>query len=407
MIAAPLAGVLSRRSLFVLLPIGAGLLFAAFLLAVSGAGLRAFGQAVRQPVGIAVGFLFLWAGLSLVWTPFPGEVAPRLAITLATAVFATLIIAHLPERRATPALYLLPVGLVVTALATVGMALLAPTTFRGGSEFDPSLLERSVLTLVMLVWPALGALAVFGRWRLAMALAVLVAGTITLAGAQIAMAVFAIGAVTFATAADDAPRVGRVAGALFAGLLLVAPVLPLGLAPLTAAIPPVGRSTVAAMADWRGLVWNDPARLVTGHGIGTASQGVGVWLPPHTPRTTLFEVWYELGVLGALALAAIFALGFRAAGRAVALAAPALLAGMVVAIAIAMFGVATAQVWFVTLASLQAVAFGLLCRSSRGAPRPPAARAEPFPAPSATLDSHKGAMRKATTSRASRGPSNM
>ena len=379
MVVAPLAGVLSRRSLFVLLPIGAGLLFAAFLIAVSSAGLRAFRDAIGRPLGLAAGFLFAWAGLSLLWTPFPGEVAPRLLASLATVVFATLIVAHLPERRAMPALYLLPGGLTVTALATLGMAMVGPATFRGGSEFDPSLLERSVLTLVVLLWPALGALAAFARWRLAMGLAALVAGTLFVVGAPIAMAVFAIGACTFAMAVDDAPRAARRVAIFFSSLLLAAPVLPFVLAPLAAMIPPVGKSTVAAMADWRDIVSADGLRLITGHGIGTATQGVGFWLPGHTPRTSLFELWYELGLLGVLALATVFALGFHAAGRTAQPAAPALLAGMVVTVSIAVFGVATAQVWFVTLASLQAVALGFLCRSSRGGPRPAAGYGEPVP----------------------------
>lgn len=373
MIAAPLAGVLSRRSLFILLPIGAGLLVAAFLIAVSGSGLRAFRNALLEPIGLAVGFLCVWAAVSLLWTPFPGDIAADLAASLATLAFAALIIAHMPEGRAFRALYLLPAGLAVTALATLGMALFGPASFRGGSEFDPSLLERSVLTLVVLVWPALGALAAFERWYLAMALAVLVVATLAATGAPLAMAVFALGAVTFAASVDGAPRVALGAAAVFGGLLVIAPALPFGLAPLAAVIPPVGKSTVAAMGDWRNLIELDGVRLLTGHGLGTATQGVsGGWLPSHTPRTLLFEVWYELGVLGALAIAAALALGFVAAGRAATHAAPALLAGMVATFAIAMFGVATAQVWFVTLASLQAVAFGLLCRSSRSV-RPAAA----------------------------------
>ncbi len=379
MIAAPLAGVLSRRSLFVLLPIGAGLLFSAFTIGISSAGIRAFGEALRQPLGLAAAFLLGWAGLSLLWTPFPGHVVPHFLAMLTCVVFATLIIAHLPGRRVTKALYLLPVGLAITTLATLGMALFGPATFGGGSEFDPSLLERSVLTLVLLLWPALGALSAFGRWRLAMALAVLVAGTLTAAGTPIAMALFAIGAVTFATAVSDAPRAARRAAVLFAGLVLIAPLLPFVLAPLAASIPPVGKSTVAAMADWRALVVADGPRLITGHGLGTAAQGVGSWLPAHTPRTNLFEVWYELGVLGALSLAATLALAFLGAGRTAFPAAPSLLAGMVVTVGIAMFGLATAQVWFVALASLQAVAFGLLCRSHSGLPRPRAASALPFP----------------------------
>jgi hypothetical protein len=377
MVGAPLVGVLSRRSLFVLLPIGASLLCAAFFISVSTDGLKALREALRQPVGLAALFLGGWMGLSLIWTPFPSEALGRYASTLVTSLVAALIIAHLPERRARPALYLLPGGMAVTALLTLGMALLGPPSFRGGTEFDPSLLERSVLTLVVMVWPALGALCAFGRWTWAMALAALVAAAVTFAAAPIAMAVFALGALTFAAAVTHARRTAAIAAFIVAGLIVVAPALPFALAPLAHAIPMVGRSTVAAMADWRDLVKEDGVRLVTGHGLDMARHGAATgFLPPHTPRSILFEAWYDLGILGALALAAVFAVGLLAAERAASFVAPALLAGMVATLAIALFGVATAQLWFVTLASLQAVAFGLLCRSSRGGDRPTAAALE-------------------------------
>ena len=253
------------------------------------------------------------------------------------------------------------------------MTLLGPASYRGGSEFDSSLLERSILTLVLLVWPALGALGVFSRWTLATALASLVALVIVATFAQIALATFAIAAVAFASAVGSPKRTARTIAMVFGGLILLAPLLPFVLAPLAGAVGMVGRSTVAAMTDWRDLVGADALRLLTGHGLDTARRGVVYgYLPAHTPRTILFEVWYELGVLGAAGLAAVFALGFVAAGNAAASVAPALLAGMVATLTVATFGVATAQLWYVTMAGLEAVAFGLLCRSSQANARPTA-----------------------------------
>ena len=377
MIGAPLVGVLSRRALFILLPIGAGLLFAGFFVAVSNQGLKTFRDALTQPLGMAGVLLFVWGGLSLTWTPYPREAIPHFIAMMATALLAALLIAQLPDRRARPTLFLLPAGLAVTAIATLGMALVGPASFRGGTEFDPSLLERSVLTLVVLVWPALGALAAFERWRLASALAVLLAVVVSVASAKIAMAVFAVSAITFAVAVDEPKRAGRAAAVVFGTLIVFAPLVPFLLAPLASAISLVGHSTVLAMNDWRDLVVADGVRLITGHGIDTARHGaVAGFLPAHTPRSVLFEIWYELGILGALAFAAVFVLGFMAAGDAARYVAPALLGGMVAVLAIAVFGVATEDLWFVTLASLQAVAFGLLGRSSRASARPPAMAAD-------------------------------
>ena len=390
MIGAPLVGVLSRRALLVLLPVGIGILAAGYLLSVSRVGLRALRETFAAPVGLCGLFLGGWAALSTAWTPFPELALPRLVATAATVLAATVIIAHLPERRARPYLYLMPAGVAATAVATLGLALLGPSSFRGGTEFDPSLLERSVLTLSVLLWPALGALAAFARWRTAGVLAALVAATLAAADARIAMAVFAAGALAFAAGAGEPRRVSRGLGIVLAGLVAVAPLLPFVLAPLTRSLPPVGASTVAAMTDWRSLVSGDLPRLLTGHGLDEARVGVAAgFLPPHTPRTVFFKVWFDLGLLGAVALAALLVFGFRAAGEAAPHVAPPLLGGLVATVSIALFGVATAELWFVTVVSLQAIALGLLASSGRNSrpaftapdeglpPRPPARRSAP------------------------------
>lgn len=374
MIGAPLVGVLSRRALFILLPIGAALLFSAFVVSMPSNGISALKRAISSPLGLAILFLAGWMGLSLLWTPFPRMAGPRYAAGVSVIAITALIIAYLPERRARPSLYLLPAGLVVTAALTVGMNFFGPASFRGGSEFDSSLLERSVLTLVLLVWPALGALGVFARWTLATVLVTLVALVIVLSSAQIALAAFALAALTFAAGAGDAKRVAKIAATAVGVLILVAPLLPFVLAPLALSTGLTGRSTVAAMTDWRDLVSADGWRLITGHGFDTARRGVVYgYLPAHTPRTILFEVWYELGVLGATGLAAVFVIGLVAAGNTAANVAPALLAGIAATGTIVISGVATGQLWFLTMTGLEAVAFGLLARSSRTGQRPIAA----------------------------------
>lgn len=371
MIGAPLTGVLSRRALFIVLPIGAALLFAAFLVSMPNNGIAALRRGIVTPFGGAAVLLFGWMGLSLVWTPFPGAAGPRYAAVMSIIAITALIIAYLPGRRISPALYLLPAGLVVTGVLTLGMSLFGPASFRGGSEFDSSLLERSILTLVLLVWPALGALGIFGRWTLATILATLVAVVIVLTFAQLALAAFALAAVTFAAAAGDPKRVARRAAMAVGLLILTAPLLPFVLAPLAQSTGVAGHSTVAAMTDWRALVSADGWRLLTGHGFDTARRGVVYgYLPAHTPRTILFEVWYELGVVGALSLTAVFVLGLIAAGNAAVSVAPALLAGIAATGTIVIAGVATGQLWFLVTAALEAVALGLLARSSQAGQRP-------------------------------------
>ena len=381
MVGAPLLSVVSRRALLVLLPIGACVLLAAVLVTISREGLGTLRAAARRPVGIAALLLAGWMGFSIVWTPFPAVAIPHYAATLVLAALATLVTAYLPEGRARPTLYLLPAGVAATALSILAMVFFGPADYRGGSEFDPSLLERSVLTIVVLAWPALGALAAFGRWLLAIALAVLVADVVILAQTPLAMAAFALGALAFAATGGAPRRIALVAAVVFAGLVVIAPLLPFGLAPLSAKIATVGRSTVAAMADWRSLVAEDPVRLITGHGLDLARYGVFIgYLPAHTPRSILFELWYDLGLLGAGAFAAIIVFGLRAAASTGPNVAPALVGGIVATLSIATLGIATAELWFVTLAGLQAIAFGLLTRSSRG-DRPAVASLEAMPDP--------------------------
>lgn len=366
MIGVPLVGVLSRRALPVLLPVGLAILTAGYLLSVSRVGLRALRAALLSPIGCAGLFLAGWAMLSLFWTPFPERAAPGLAASIVTLMAAVSVIALLPERRARAYLYLLPGGVAATAAATIVLALRNSAAFRGGTEFDPSLLERSLLTLSMLLWPALGALVAFARWRIAATLASLVALTLFAADARIAMAVFAAAAAAFVAAASRPRDTSRALAIAVAILVAAAPALPFALAPLARAVSPVGASTVAAMMDWRGVIAVDLPRLLTGHGIdGARIEAAFGYLPPHTPRTILFEIWYDLGVLGALALATLFALALRAAGEAAAHVAPPLIGGLVTTLTITLFGLATTQLWFVTLVSLQAVAFGLLARASR------------------------------------------
>ncbi len=65
------------------------------------------------------------------------------------------------------------------------------------------------------------------------------------------------------------------------------------------------------MQVWADIIMADPLRLVTGHGIETALRNrISSALDVSAPTSLIFEVWYELGVLGALALT--MAVGFTA-----------------------------------------------------------------------------------------------
>ena len=102
---------------------------------------------------------------------------------------------------------------------------------------------------------------------------------------------------------------------LSAALLAVAPLLPFLARPVGAALlGPLAPGSL--LKSWQKVVTGDPVRLITGHGFETALRGrlVGL-LPLNAPTTALFEFWYELGIVGALAAAFALYASIRRAGR--------------------------------------------------------------------------------------------
>ena len=80
-----------------------------------------------------------------------------------------------------------------------------------------------------------------------------------------------------------------------------------------ASLPQPGPA-LQAMSD---VVLQEPYRLLTGHGLEAAVRAakVGV-LPAGAPHGLVFEVWYDLGFIGAAILAFGLWRGFRAIDRA-------------------------------------------------------------------------------------------
>ena len=108
------------------------------------------------------------------------------------------------------------------------------------------------------------------------------------------------------------------------------------------------------MLIWSDLIVSQWPRLITGHGFDFVHQGLNYgYLPERSPRSLLFVVWYDLGLAGAAGLTVLVMLAFRSAGAIAAKAAPALLAGLVAILTIAFLGIATAQIWWVTLLELR------------------------------------------------------
>ncbi len=373
MVVLPCVGVASRGAIYVLMPIGAILILLGSLVGEPEHGPRHLRTALFSPAGMAALFLTFWAGLSLLWTPFPVEAAQRFAQIVGTTFLVALVAAYLPTRTKAFDLYLLPVGIALSAIAVLVLAWRGPDWFLSASAFDDSLFQRSMIALIVLVWPALGALALKEHWILAAGLAVL-AAAVALAGfAQIGLAAMGAAAFAFALAMPEAGRLARRLGLFFAGLVLLAPAAPLiygGILSLTGHAP--GPASLS-MLVWRDLVVSEWPRLVTGHGFDTANRGASLgYLPESTPRSLLFVIWYDLGVIGAAAFAYLIARLFWLASRIPPAVAPAVLAGMVAILTLSIFGVATAQIWWVTLIDCAVIAFVVLIKGIYRTQRPAA-----------------------------------
>lgn len=369
----PCTGVFWRGAMYVLLPVGGALILIGAMLDGPRHGGRRLRSVLISPAGGAALFLTFWACLSLLWTPFPEEAAGRFLKSSITTFLAVLVAIYLPRKTKPFDLYLLPVGLAVASAATLVLALFGSVWFLDGFEFDETLFERSMITSIVLVWPALGVLSFREHWISAAILAVL-AAAVALAGfAQIALLATGAAAFTFAVAMSGPVRTGRLLAWLFGPLILLAPLLPLlyrWILHLTGIEAGPGS---APMLIWNDLIVSQWPRLITGHGFDFVHQGLTYgYLPERAPRSLLFVVWYDLGLAGAAGLTALVMLVFRSAGTIAAKAAPALLAGLVAILTIALLGIATAQIWWVTLLNCDAIAFALLLKGIEKAHRPDA-----------------------------------
>ncbi len=375
--AVPLSAVISRRAVFTLLPIGAGLLvLAATLLPRVSMG-RRLNNGLSTFAGIGGLILLVWSAASILWTPFPADAGLRWLKEGGTIIGVALVLASLPERTRTSNLYLFPLGLIPAGIATTVYGLVGAQRLSIFPDADATL-ERAVVSLVVLVWPALGGLAVRERWTSAALLVIGITLSAMAAWTPVALTALALGAVAFAAATLSPRRAGVVLGAVAAAVLLFAPAIPFVFGPFFdrlglmtgGSVPELG-SMARALHIWADLVAADPLRLITGHGLDLAARGAVVgFLPPEIPRSLAFEIWYDLGVVGAVAAAMVAFSGCILAGRTSVAVAPFLLAEIVSGLTFALWGIDTTELWWVTTLSVGALAFAVVIRGQYRTERP-------------------------------------
>ena len=367
LIGAPIASVATRQAVYALVPIGAALTLVAWLMEPDMRGPGRLRQALFTQAGLGVAFLTCWAALSLLWTPFAVGPSERFVKSATTIGLVGVAIAFLPDRTKTSNLYLLPIGASAGALALVLAAVAgwSPPT----PPMELTVLDRAALGLTLLYWPAVAGLLIREKQQLAVALTVLTVAALAAVGTRVGIVAIAISAAVF-FAARGRPRViARWLSVGWGVFLLLAPLLALALSMVAA--PQV----LPAVADpgiiWGQIVAAEGLRTLIGHGFDAAARAMAAgYLPLSAARSMMFELWFELGIVGVVGATFVIARMFYLAGAAPRMVAPLLLAGLMSALIVSGFGVGISPIWWVTMLALDGLAFALVLRGQFRGRRP-------------------------------------
>lgn len=368
--AIPLAGLFTRRALVILAPLAIVLIvLAAFLDGSTRHSRDRLIGLAASPAGIAGAVLLVWMGLSLIWTPFLPQASERVLNLAAMALVALAGYLALPERMRSANLYLLPIGVGLAAL----IALFLGVQDDRRAAFDEQSLERGMTVLVLLLWPAVSWLHSRGRSLGALLLALAVAVQTLFTPSGLPLYGLVAGAVVFAVTAASPPAGARLTALAMAGLLLLAPVLPFVLTPLAEALLGAASPATVSLDVWRGLILDEPLRLLTGHGLETALRGRAFGLvPAAAPFSVLFEIWYDLGAVGAVAGAVLLYRSAAAQEGHRFVLEPGIMAAFASAFTLGCLGFGTLQIWWFTALTVVVLVFVAVGRGQFRTTRPKA-----------------------------------
>ena len=256
------------------------------------------------PTGIVLvaGFTYIfWSGLSLAWTPFPGESGGRYASFVTIAVLGALLTHILPRRVGASRLYILSGGVAIGWIICLGLS------FAPEAEINRAVVERSLITLSLLV-PPVCVWLIYRRRDLLAIILVLAALLATIFLKSFVMTAAMLASMTAFAASLVSPDRTRYYLAIGLGMLvLFAPLIPVLLV-FPAGIAFGEESAVAqTFSDWFRIIADDPFRLLTGHGFDTIGRAAEAGLIPlNAPHGLLIDTWFELGIIGAIAEACLF-----------------------------------------------------------------------------------------------------
>jgi hypothetical protein len=233
-------------------------------------------------------------------------------------------------------LHLITIGVALGAtLILVGSvsALLGQPVLR----FPLATPERVVILLTVLGWIGAAWLLIKNRRSMAFALMVLVIAAIALGPNRVAFGSLAASLLVLALAWNRPEVAGRIVGLAVGAVILL---LPLG----SAFGSMLG---MPGLERWWQMILDEPLRFLTGRGFdaGNAARVIGV-IGPELPVSLISELWFDLGVLGALFFAIAVAWAFIAAGKLGYELAPATLAALSAAMTVALFDRNATQTWW-------------------------------------------------------------
>ncbi|MGL4729247.1 MAG: peptide ABC transporter permease, partial [Bosea sp. (in: a-proteobacteria)] len=366
-LALPVAALVSRRAGVVLAPLGVALIIAAMVIDNPSGFMRNLRDAMFSRAGLLLVGLTGWVILAATWSPWKADAVEK-ALNIGFAVALGIAgAAALPSRMRASNLNLIALGVGTACLLAVVLGL---TEFMGraASDADGGAIARGLALVSVMAWPALAWLLSRGRSYAAIALALLVILVALMRFGQGGAVTIIVGIVAFGLVSWNRRLGARLLGGVSAGLMLLAPLLPFVLSLFSSLFSANWARGIEVAGD---VVRYQPVKLITGHGLDSVLRGklAGV-LPTDAPTTILFETWYELGLVGAVAAALCLWFAIRAAARMTGPLAAGGVAAYVTAFALAVMGQATLQFWWLVMLSAVAIMFTAIARGQVRTERP-------------------------------------
>jgi exopolysaccharide production protein ExoQ len=361
---APFIAMFSRRTVAILIPIATALLIlAAALDGHLAQPVRRLGSMLLTRQAVTLFLLIVWAALTLLWTPRPGDAAARLAEGTLVALLFAGAIACMRDRTRRSDVNLIPIGTAIAAFTLLIECFPnSPLQNLTSPHENRAETQRAAVLLALLAWPAVASLTVQSRRLFAALLALLVLIALWFTRDLVVLAAFLAGAVTFLLGIVR-PRTGTVAvGGATLAMLIFAPLIGWLMAKYGGFLLP--RAGDELVGVWRDVTFSLPSRLVQGFGFNASTaleRGVGGVILG-SPRNAALQIWLELGIVGVLLAAAALYFSVFAVERVDDKARAAVLAVFAAAAVIMFAGPASWQNWWITAIGLTAITLAFLSR---------------------------------------------